>query len=124
MLYSKHILNKLNHYNLAFVHIVGPSEDLSGTPVEDLQENYFVHFRNNYHGRILANLGFSKESANAILQEGNADLVSFGEPFIANPDLVERFINDLPLSASDRNTYYSGGKNGYITYPKAVYSEF
>jgi N-ethylmaleimide reductase len=119
----KHILNKLDHYNLAFVHIVGPSEDLSGTPVEELQENYFAHFRNNYRGRILANLGFSKESANAILKEGNADLVSFGEPFIANPDLAERFKYNLPLSASDRNTYYSGEDNGYITHPKAVYPE-
>lgn len=116
----KYILNKLNHYNLAFVHIVGPSEDLSGTPVEELQENYFAHFRNNYRGRILANLGFSKESANAILKEGCADLVSFGEPFIANPDLVERFKYNLPLSVSDRNTYYSGEDNGYITYPKAI----
>ena len=120
----KHILNKLSHYDLAFVHIVGPSEDLSGTPVEELQENYFAHFRNNYSGRILANLGFSRESANAILKEGNADLVSFGEPFIANPDLVERFINNLSLSKGDRDTYYSGGENGYITYPKAKYSEF
>lgn len=119
----KYILNKLNTYNLAFVHIMGPAEDLSGTPVEELQENYFAHFRNNFSGRILANLGFSKESANAILKEGNADLVSFGEPFIANPDLVERFKYNLPLSESDRDTYYSGEENGYITYSKAVYPE-
>lgn len=119
----KYILNKLGHYNLVFVHIVGPSEDLSGTPVEALQEDYFSHFRNNYSGRILANLGFSKESGNAILKDGKADLVSFGEPFIANPDLVERFQNDWPLSESDRDTYYSGGENGYITYPRAEYSQ-
>lgn len=119
----KYILHKLNDYNLAFVHIVGPLEDLSGTPVAELQENYFVHFRNNYSGRILANLGFSKETANAIVNDGTVDLVSFGEPFIANPDLVERFKYNLPLSESDRNTYYSGGESGYITYPKAVYPE-
>lgn len=116
----KYILKKLDLYNLAFLHIVGPSEDLSGTPVEDLQENYFAHFRNNYSGRIVANLGFTKESGNAILKEGYADLVSFGEPFIANPDLVERFTHNVPLSESDRDTYYSGEENGYITYPKAT----
>ncbi|NML57678.1 alkene reductase [Chryseobacterium cheonjiense] len=116
----KYILNTLNSYNLAFIHIVGPAEDLSGTPVEDLQDNYFAHFRNNYTGRIVANLGFTKESGNAIIQEGIADLVSFGEPFIANPDLVERFRDNLPLAESDRNTYYSGEENGYTTYPKAV----
>ncbi|MCW3170305.1 alkene reductase [Chryseobacterium sp. 09-1422] len=119
----KYILNKLDHYNLAFVHIVGPSEDLSGTPVEALQEDYFSHFRNNYSGRILANLGFSKESASKIIREGKADLVSFGELFIANPDLVERFQNNWTLSESDRDTYYSGGEDGYITYPKAQYPQ-
>lgn len=117
----KHILNKLDKYNLAFVHIVGPSEDLAGTDVEELQENYFAHFRNNYRGRIIANLGFSKESANEILKEGYADLVSFGESFIGNPDLVERFKYNLPLSPSDRNTYYSGEEHGYTTYPKSRY---
>ncbi len=119
----KYILSALERYQLAFVHIVGPAEDLSGTPVEELQENYFAHFRNHYRGRIMANLGFSKESADAILKAGYADLVSFGEPFIANPDLVERFTHNLPLSASDRDTYYSGGKDGYTTYPEAGFSE-
>lgn len=119
----KYILDTLNRYDLAFVHIVGPAEDLSGTPVEELQENYFAHFRNHYRGRIMANSGFSKESADAILKAGYADLVSFGAPFIANPDLVERFIHGLPLSASDRDTYYSGGQDGYITYPRAEYPE-
>lgn len=116
----RYILHQLDHYNLAFVHIVGPSEDLTGTPVEALQDNYFAHFRRHYHGRILANSGFSKDSADAILREGNADLVSFGEPFIANPDLVERFKQGVPLSESDRDTYYSGEENGYITYPEAT----
>ncbi|MFC5872295.1 alkene reductase [Chryseobacterium arachidis] len=117
----QYILNKLNGYDLAYVHIVGPSEDLIGTPVEQLQESYFKHFRHHYSGRLMANLGFSKQTADTILKEGNADLVSFGEPFIANPDLVERFKHNLPLSESDRNTFYSGDENGYISYPKTVY---
>lgn len=119
----KYILKKLDSYNLAFVHIVGPAEDLSGTSVDQLQEDYFAHFRNNYKGKIMANLGFSKESGNKILREGNADFVSFGEPFIANPDLVERFKHNVPLSQSDRDTYYTGEENGYITYPKALITE-
>jgi 2,4-dienoyl-CoA reductase-like NADH-dependent reductase (Old Yellow Enzyme family) len=49
----------------------------------------------------MANLGFTQQSGNAILQEGTADLVSFGRPFIANPDLVERFEHHLPLSESN-----------------------
>ena len=69
----------------------------------------------------MANLGFTQESGNAILKEGTADLVSFGVPFIANPDLVERFRYSLPLSESNRDTYYTGGENGYTDYPGAVY---
>lgn len=119
----KYILSELERYQLDFVHIVGPAEDLSGTPVEELQENYFAHFRNHYRGRIMANSGFSKESADAILKAGYADLVSFGEPFIANPDLVERFTHNLPLAAGDRGTYYAGGESGYTNYPMAEYPE-
>ncbi|WDF66942.1 alkene reductase [Sphingobacterium oryzagri] len=119
----KYILDRLNDYDLAYVHIVGPSEDLSGSPVAALQEDYFAHFQAHYTGRIMANLGFSKTTANEILQKGTADLVSFGEPFIANPDLVERFKHDLPLATADRSTYYGGGEQGYTTYPKTVYPD-
>jgi N-ethylmaleimide reductase len=113
----KYILKRLSQYNLAYLHIVGPAEDLSGTPVAELQDNYFSHFRQNYSGRLMVNLGFTKESGNAILKEGTADLVSFGAPFIANPDLTERFMYNIPLSESNQDTIYSGGENGYADYP-------
>ncbi|WP_436491640.1 alkene reductase [Chitinophaga sp. ARDCPP14] len=117
----QYILKKLNDYNLAFLHIVGPAETLTGTPVEVLQDNYFSHFRYHYSGRLMANLGFTQESGNAILKEGIADLVSFGAPFIANPDLAIRFKYNLPLSEINRDTLYSGGENGYTDYPEAVF---
>jgi N-ethylmaleimide reductase len=117
----QYILKKLSDYNLAYLHIVGPAEDLTGTPVAVLQDNYFSHFRRHYSGRLMANLGFTQESGNAILKDGTADLVSFGAPFIANPDLVERFQHHLPLAESNRDTYYAGGENGYTDYPRAVY---
>lgn len=117
----QYILKKLNDYNLAFLHIVGPAETLTGTPVEVLQDNYFSHFRHHYGGRLMANLGFTQESGNAILKEGIADLVSFGAPFIANPDLPARFKYNLPLSAINRDTLYTGDENGYTDYPEAVF---
>ena len=115
----KYILKRLSEYNLAYLHIVGPAEDLAGTSVAELQENYFSHFRKNYNGRLIANLGFTQETANAILEEGTVDLVSFGASFIANPDLVERFTYNIPLSASILETIYTGGESGYADYPKA-----
>jgi N-ethylmaleimide reductase len=116
----QYILKKLSDYNLAYLHIVGPAEDLTGTPVEALQHNYFSHFHHHYRGRLMANMGFTQESGNAILLEGTADLVSFGTPFIANPDLIERFKYNLPLSEANRDTYYAGNENGYTDYPVAV----
>lgn len=118
----QYILEKLSDYNLAYLQVEGPAQDLTGTPAAALQDNYFSHFRKHYRGRLMANLGFTQESANAILQEGTADLVSFGAPFIANPDLVERFKYNLPLSQSNRDTFYTGGENGYTDYPRAVYA--
>ncbi|ACU61715.1 alkene reductase [Chitinophaga pinensis] len=115
----QYILKKLSDYNLAYLHIVGPAEDLTGTPVEVLQDDYFSHFRYHYSGTLMANLGFTQGSGNAILKDGKADLVSFGTPFIANPDLVKRFMYNLPLAESNRDTYYSG-ESGYTDYPEAV----
>lgn len=117
----QYILKKLNDYNLAYLHIVGPAEDLTGTPVAVLQENYFSHFRHHYSGRLMANMGFTQESGNALLQEGIVDLISFGAPFIANPDLVARFRHHLPLATANNETYYAGGENGYTDYPTAGY---
>jgi N-ethylmaleimide reductase len=119
----QYILKKLSDYNLAYLHIVGPAENLTGTPVAALQDNYFSHFRRHYSGRLMANRGFTQESGNAILQEGTADLVSFGAPFIANPDLAERFRHNLPLSEGNPDFYYTGGEKGYADYPRAAYGD-
>jgi N-ethylmaleimide reductase len=51
------------------------------------------------------------------LQAGLADLVAFGQLFLANPDLVEPFKRGAPLNAPDPQTYYGGGAQGYIDYP-------
>jgi len=62
----------------------------------------------------------TKASGNALLARGGAEMVAFGTPFIANPDLVERFRNDIPVSTPDApNTFYGAGKEGYTDYPAA-----
>lgn len=118
----KYITQKLNDYNLAYLHIAGPAESLDGTPVEAFQEHYFRHFRQIYKGTLMANLGFTKDSGNTIIKDGIADLVSYGTYYIANPDLVERFKYNIPLAESNRDFYYTGGEKGYMDYAKADYS--
>ena len=61
---------------------------------------------------------YDKEKAESDLQNGNADLIGFGRPFINNPDFVLRLKNDFPLSNTlDTSTFYSGGEKGYTDYP-------
>ncbi|MEG3132484.1 alkene reductase [Rouxiella sp. T17] len=59
----------------------------------------------------------TRERAQAFLDSDLIDLAAFGQPFIANPDLVYRLENDLPLTEPDRDTYYGGDGEGYIDYP-------
>jgi N-ethylmaleimide reductase len=62
--------------------------------------------------------GYSKETAERDLQNGMADLIAFGRPFINNPDLVERMLNDWPINTNlDFNTFYSADEKGYTDYP-------
>ena len=53
-----------------------------------------------------------------MINDGFADAIAYGAPFISNPDLVERFATGASLSPSDRETYYGGGATGYVDYPR------
>jgi N-ethylmaleimide reductase len=64
--------------------------------------------------------GFDRASAEAALKEGRADLVAFGRPFLANPDLVAKLEKGLPLNAPDFATFYTPGPKGYTDYPTAA----
>ena len=61
--------------------------------------------------------GYTLDRANAVLQAGQADLVAFGQLFLANPDLVERFKRKAALNTPNPQTFYGGGAEGYIDYP-------
>jgi len=70
-----------------------------------------------FGGVYIANEQFTKESAQALLDRGDADAVAWGKTFIANPDLVRRFEVDAPLNEPDASTFYAPGPEGYIDYP-------
>ena len=61
--------------------------------------------------------GFDRASAEAALADGKADLIAFGRPFLANPDLVERYRRNATLNAPDMATFYTPGAKGYTDYP-------
>ncbi|HYF36469.1 MAG TPA: alkene reductase [Prosthecobacter sp.] len=70
-----------------------------------------------FGGAYIANEKFTLETANQVLAAGEADAVAFGVPFIANPDLPQRFEMKAELNPSDPNTFYSDGPKGYTDYP-------
>lgn len=110
-----YIVNKLNEYDLAYIHLIEPFTDVSNNKYA-IQE-VAKYFRKIYNGTIIINRGFNKYTATKVLEDGDADLVSFGVPFIANPDLVERFKTDATLNTPDQTTFYTPGEKGYTDYP-------
>jgi len=118
----EHLIGELSQRQLAHLQLMNPINDLAGTPVESLGQDVARHFRPLYAGMLIANGGYSFEAGNALVRDGYADAIAFGAPFIANPDLVERFASGHSLSPGDRDTYYGGGAAGYVDYPFAVES--
>jgi len=113
-----HLVGRLNDLPLSHLQITRAlALDVATSPVAALADT-IGYYRSRYRGVLVANGGYDVHTASAEIAEGRADLVSFGAPFIANPDLVRRFAEDLPLSSSDRATYYQGGVHGYLDYPE------
>jgi N-ethylmaleimide reductase len=81
-----------------------------------IPEGFLKRFRSWYGGVIILAGGMDKQKSEQYLNEGIIDLAGFGEPFIANPDLVSRLKNDWPLTIPDRNLHYGGAEHGYTDY--------
>lgn len=111
-----YIVNRLNDYGLAYVHLTEPFTDVSAVPYA--VAHVAKHFRPIYKGLLMINKGFTKETGNQVIEDGDADMVAYGVPFIANPDLVERFKKDAPLNKADQSTFYTFTAEGYNDYPK------
>lgn len=105
---------ELDERPLAYLHLRGPAP---GAPTAVPDFSAFARYRQLFHGLLIANNGFVRETGNAIIAASIADAVSFASLFIANPDLVSRFALHQELATSDRSTRYSGGARGYIDYP-------
>ena len=106
----------LNDFDLAYLHVLEQiAEDVAPTagdlaPVSDL-------IRTVYAGTLIRNGGYDSRSGGEALDKDEAEAIAFGVPFIANPDLVNRYLCDLPLTDSNAETYYTPGRRGYTDYP-------
>ena len=110
-----HIIERLNNYDLAYLHLSEPFTDVS--EIDFLETEIAKRYRPRYKGNLMINSGFTQETGNAVIEAGNADLVAFGKLYISNPDLAERFAINAPTAEWDEDTFYTQGKKGYTDYP-------
>jgi N-ethylmaleimide reductase len=108
------MVKALESYGLAYIHIMEALEaDIRHGGVQ-LPISYFRSF---YKGILMVNGEYDGLKAQAVVALGDADLVSFGRLFLANPDLPARLREGLPLNVPDPRTFYGGGAAGYTDYP-------
>ena len=106
----------LNRFGLAYLHVLEP-EPRSGHPMATNLKQAAPLIRAAFDGPLIFNGGYDLNRAEAAISANAADAIAFGTPFIANPDLVDRFRHRLPLAAPDPDTFYTPGAAGYTDYP-------
>jgi N-ethylmaleimide reductase len=109
-----YIVEQLQPLDLAYLHVM--EGDFAAKPGS--QPAFDVHkLRSIYQGRYMVNGGYDLQRGNAVLAQGDADLVSYGALYISNPDLPERFAQGAQLNTPDESTFYGGDEQGYTDYP-------
>lgn len=104
----------LSPMGLAYIHLAEADwEDAPQVP-----ESFRKELRSIFPGPIIVAGGYGSERAQAMLETGWVDLVAFGRPFIANPDLPDRYQRNLPLASFDANNLFGGSASGYTDYPE------
>jgi N-ethylmaleimide reductase len=111
-----YVAGALDTMKIGYLHIMEPSAaDLATGTVQIPHTTEAL--RPLFRGAVITNGGYDKARAQAALTNGIADLISFGVPFLANPDLPERYRRATPLNAPDPATFYGEGPHGYTDYP-------
>ncbi|MFW0718378.1 alkene reductase [Pedobacter sp. N23S346] len=111
----KPLIEALNELPLAYIHLMNAMFPLDNYP--HYPKNVIETFGRVSNHLVIANAGYTKESGEAELEKGIAKIISFGSPFVSNPDLPERFEQDAELNQPDPATMYGGGEKGYTDYP-------
>ena len=112
-----YIGEQLNRRGIAYLHLIEPRIKGNTAIEEGLPAVAAPQLRQVFKGNILAAGGFEPDTAEAVIEKGDADFVAFGRHFIANPDLPERIKMGFPLNPYDRATFYGGDAHGYTDYP-------
>ena len=111
-----YVIRKLDAMKVGYLHFTEPNARVLEAGNVQI-ENVAQTFRPMVSVPLIINTGFDKTKANAVLAARDADLVAFGVPFLANPDLPERLRRDLLLNKPDPASFYGVGAKGYTDYP-------
>ena len=103
----------LNETGIVYLHIV--DHEAMGAPA--VPEQIKTNLRETFKNTFILSGGYDAHRAEIDIRANKGDLVAFGRPFIANPDLVERFRENAELNVPDQSTFYTPGPEGYLTYP-------
>ncbi|PNU03811.1 alkene reductase [Novosphingobium guangzhouense] len=101
-------------HGLAYLHAI---EQFTGQDTDEDQRALLKRLRALFDGVYIGNGDYDADRASAAIAAKEADAISFGRPFLANPDLPERLRVGAELNAPDKDTFYGGGAEGYIDYP-------
>jgi N-ethylmaleimide reductase len=107
-----YLAQQLNARGLVHIHLVDHSP-MGAPPVPD---SIKATFRKLFKGTLILSGGYDAARAEGDLAAGKCDLVAFGRPFLANPDLIARWKTGATLNAPDANTFYTPGPKGYTDY--------
>lgn len=110
-----YLARELDILGVRYIHLVEAVGGRLGAVPQNARMAPLI--RANFSGTLILNGGYDAAAANTAIEEGAADLISFGAPFLANPDLPLRFARGAPLNAPDTATYYAGEEKGYTDYP-------
>lgn len=109
-----YVTKEINKLKLGYLHIM---DGLAFGFHEKGEPMTLAEFRPLFEGVIIGNCGYTQETAEERVAEGNADIIAIGRPFITNPDLPERYRNNWPLNpAEDMSLWYTAGPEGYTDY--------
>lgn len=103
-----HLAERLSELGILYLHVVDPVKG---------ENRVAPQLRKLFNGTLIINGGYDAASGNAAIASGEADLVAYGAPFLANPDLPFRFGQKAALNAPDPATFYAGEEKGYTDYP-------
>ncbi|KFZ30993.1 N-ethylmaleimide reductase [Pseudidiomarina salinarum] len=109
------LAKRLDDLGISFIEVV--EDSFQGNHADDRPEDVIMAIQTGFKGVYIANGEYDAKEARQRITEGRCDLVSFGRPFIANPDLPRRFRENAELNDWDSDTFYGGDERGYTDYP-------